>query len=884
LQALQAAITQSPSWDRTIEDVERELRGGVFSGDFARVQRVAVLFQCAGVAVCSRLDGELRLERLLYHPEELPGAFEARRPGAILGATSLLTAALARHTLEPASYPLFVAAGRGLAAIRDAHDNGGGRVQGRDATALLASFTGGKDGSARLYHPPAELPTNALPEASFRAAFPRRALGEPEPTAPCSDLVQDVTGPGYEFVLALAMQVVLRGVAMTLDSVPQAHYGAYLTVDREEIEHVNEVRRLIAGYRVAASDRRPLALAVFGPPGSGKSFAIKQVAAELFGRAQAVLEFNLSQLGSREELHAAFDQVRDATVRGQIPLVFWDEFDSGQLVWLKEFLAPVQDAEYRAGSVVHPFGKVIFVFAGGTCTTFQEFDRSAVAGATGEQFRLAKGPDFVSRLRGYVNIKGPNPWLTPGQTTALPPAEADVAHLIRRAILLRSVVERAQPQLIEASGRAAIGAGVLRGFLRTEQFRHGARSLEAIVGMSDLSGARHYGVAELPSPDLLGLHASADFIRWVQESELEEATIELLAEATHRAWQQSREAAGWTYATLRDDERRAHPLLVAYERLPEGDRERNRHTARVTLAKLRQIGYRVERVPPSLQSGPASLPATRLSASERRRLIEIEHGLWLRDRLLHGYAYAEHTIERLRLQRDLTTLEDLPPEDLQLDEALVDAALAALHGGGYRLAPVTEERTRVRVGVTGHRLLAETARVSAGLREALARIRSAYGNRPLTLLSMLAEGADRLAVEAALHTPDAEHVAMLPLAPEEYAHDFGPPGSPSRVHFAALLARSTAVLQVGAVDGREAGYARAGQELVNRCDVLLAVWDGEAARGAGGTAENVARARAQGKPVVVVRAGNHDASTQVPTTLGEEQGVIVAEGLPATSP
>jgi len=144
LQALQAAITQSPSWDRTIEDVERELRGGVFSGDFARVQRVAVLFQCAGVAVCSRLDGELRLERLLYHPEELPGAFEARRPGAILGATSLLTAALARHTLEPASYPLFVAAGRGLAAIRDAHDNGGGRVQGRDATALLASFTGGQ--------------------------------------------------------------------------------------------------------------------------------------------------------------------------------------------------------------------------------------------------------------------------------------------------------------------------------------------------------------------------------------------------------------------------------------------------------------------------------------------------------------------------------------------------------------------------------------------------------------------------------------------------------------------------------------------------------------------------------------------------------------------
>jgi len=73
-------------------------------------------------------------------------------------------------------------------------------------------------------------------------------------------------------------------------------------VDREEIERINEIRRLITSYRASEADRRPLSLAVFGPPGSGKSFAIKQVAQELFGRAQATFEFNLSQFAARENL------------------------------------------------------------------------------------------------------------------------------------------------------------------------------------------------------------------------------------------------------------------------------------------------------------------------------------------------------------------------------------------------------------------------------------------------------------------------------------------------------------------------------------------------------------------------------------------------------
>ncbi len=182
----------------------------------------------------------------------------------------------------------------------------------------------------------------------------------------------------------------------------------------------------------------------------------------------------------------------------------------------------------------------------------------------------------------------------------------------------------------------------------------------------------------------------------------------------------------------------------------------------------------------------------------------------------------------------------------------------------------------MRVAVIGHRLLADLGPLAAGVREALDLIRGDAA-RAVTVVSMLAEGADRLVAEEALRTPGGALEVILPRPAEDYARDFGPEGSPSRLHFAALLARASGLRVVPPDDAAE--YRAAGRAIVEAADAVLGMWDGREAQGPGGTGELVGWAQARGTPVFVVRTGNRHPATAEPTTLGREQGTIYVERL-----
>lgn len=76
--------------------------------------------------------------------------------------------------------------------------------------------------------------------------------------------------------------------------------------------------------------------------------------------------------------------------------------------------------------------------------------------------------------------------------------------------------------------------------------------------------------------------------------ELEEL-IEKMAKNVHEVWAQTRMNQGWVYGKERNDALKQHPCLVAYEELPESEREYDRNTALETLKLICKLGFKISR-------------------------------------------------------------------------------------------------------------------------------------------------------------------------------------------------------------------------------------------------------------------------------------------------
>jgi hypothetical protein len=171
-------------------------------------------------------------------------------------------------------------------------------------------------------------------------------------------------------------------------------------------------------------------------------------------------------------------------------------------------------------------------------------------------------------------------------------------------------------------------------------------------------------------------------------------------------------------------------------------------------------------------------------------------------------------------------------------------------------------------------VLEDVDSVVRGLDRAFIAIVLSFPGRPLAVVSALAEGADRLVAQRGLAI-GAKLEVILPLPVDEYQRDFDT-GS-SRQAFATLLAQAASVTELPIAEPRDAAYEAAGLAVLERSDVVIAVWDGRKAQGRGGTGAIVAEARRRGLPVAWVHAGNRRLGSNQPTTLGNEQGRVTFE-------
>ncbi len=649
LRASGMQLSRALSWERTAQDAFWELTHNRDISSLSKCAAVIVTFRAAGCLLLVRQPDGSSLCKLIFDPHNIEGSWEAGFEGRIIGYNTCLAAAVTRELLRTSTPDWPAAIKGGLAAMRKLHLEGYQLVkQPGDVDRLvfplqLVADTVSQPAEAFVVAPIADpvrhltlpreelelqfggvqgsqvVPTKEQPPIIAWSETERFRSGHGYWTllqASCEEISEDPEQPrgSGSPLLDVARGIVLNGLGNRLAGVPTATFGKLTVVDRREIESYRVLASLIRSY-CDKPKSPPLNLAVFGPPGSGKSFGIKQLARALAKDKLEEKTFNLSQFNDPEQLLDALHQVRDVSLSGKVPLVFWDEFDTRlndqPLGWLRYFLSPMQDGSFQEGQITHPIGPAIFVFAGGTCHQMAEFGQNLEGGD--EAFRQVKGPDFVSRLRGYVDIMGPNRTHDGG----------DPYHVIRRAVTLRELLKINAAHLFEqpeGKGELNMDLGVLGAFLEVSKYYHGVRSLEALINMSLLASRRKFERSSLPLESQLNLHVDGtEFLALADSLEIRGEVLEQLARMSHE-----------NYREVFQSGARAYP---DWAQLGEADKEANRESVRNLTRRLRAVGYVI--VPAREGQSPQALPDDDVD-----RLAELEHIRWMRAKLADGWKFA----------------------------------------------------------------------------------------------------------------------------------------------------------------------------------------------------------------------------------------------------
>jgi hypothetical protein len=148
------------------------------------------------------------------------------------------------------------------------------------------------------------------------------------------------------------------------------------------------------------------------------------------------------------------------------------------------------------------------------------------------------------------------------------------------------------------------------------------------------------------------------------------------------------------------------------------------------------------------------------------------------------------------------------------------------------------------LGVTGHRTIPARAHdfTVDAVRDILGHAES-----PLSLVTSLATGADQLVATELLRNGGHLHV-IVPSS--NYERTFATTTDLSS--FRSLLEAAQTVTRLDYAEPSEEAFMAAGQCIVDRCEMLIAIWDGKPARGLGGTGDVVRYARKTGKAVSIV--------------------------------
>ena len=523
-----ARVSAKISWEQSALDIVFEIKNNINLCDLLKSKYLIMTFGSSGAVIVINNGDEDFEYKLIFDPNNLEDEWEEKQPGAVIGRMSCFTAAVANKLdlkKPEKNYKVEDAVISGLQTIRGFFDAGYLCLKNKIELPLNAIATA----SARhvntfsLANIPVPENTTEFPERNWSILLDNyKTKGDPSgaPDQPLFDLARNVVMNGRQ----------------VLDNIPSIRLRKLYTVDRNEIESLRNIKKLIEKYNELKGASIPLSIAVFGLPGSGKSFGVKEIGKGVFGDDLPILDFNLSQFAGPQDLIGAFHQVRDEVLKGITPLVFWDEFDARNYEWLQYLLAPMQDGTFQEGQVTHTIGKCIMVFAGGTSYKMELFGAiDEIKEPTKFQdFKFKKGPDFISRIHGYLNITGPNPGITMNMTTGKWDIDkSDVCYPLRRSLFIRQILGLKDDKPLE------IDWGLLNALLKVKKYKHGARSLTNLLkNIKENSDGRRLQRSHLPSNAILKLYVEDidDFFDQMNINNNYYENALKIAPAIHQVW------------------------------------------------------------------------------------------------------------------------------------------------------------------------------------------------------------------------------------------------------------------------------------------------------------------------------------------------------------
>lgn len=198
------------------------------------------------------------------------------------------------------------------------------------------------------------------------------------------------------------------------------------------------------------------------------------------------------------------------------------------------------------------------------------------------------------------------------------------------------------------------------------------------------------------------------------------------------------------------------------------------------------------------------------------------------------------------------------------------------------------------VGITGHRAGALAAPLVRTLRPAVFRVFSELRETTLRLQESEAELCSATVAQLHLHTAlatGADQIAaicarssgyfvraMLPFEAHEYRKDFAL-GDELDTFEQAVAAADEIVALPGDRADPEGAYVRVGEMLVHMADLMIAIWDGEAGRGPGGTAHVVELALQSAVPVIHLDIDYGSDKVRMRALVGGDSGGNLGDSL-----